>query len=75
MRLECSNCGSGFPQDQQGALVVRDGGNLVASVCGNCTEGTLVVKVVLRREAANEEFAYDQYAALEVEKKAAIGRR
>lgn len=64
----CDNCGTSFdPQDNGFAATAR--GTLAAAICGGCCEGARVVKLVLRRNSTGQ-MAYEQYAAIEMAKRA-----
>lgn len=65
--MKCNNCESDFPSGHEG-LVLRAAGVPVAGVCGGCVSGVKKAKLVITLQ--DGKFAYDQFSALEMEKKA-----
>lgn len=69
--MTCSNCSAQFV----GGLQLTQDGKVVAAVCPSCLDGTLMVKISVRRPTVNAPFEYDQYSAPEVERKAVSSKR
>ena len=64
----CDNCRTPFDTSKEGFTASYR--NLTAAaVCGGCCEGARVVKLVLRRSDLGA-FSYEQYAAIEMAKRA-----
>jgi hypothetical protein len=64
----CDNCQVPFDPDKEG-LVTRERGRLASGICAACIKDVTLLKIVLRRKDVGG-FAYEQYAPLEVRKKA-----
>lgn len=62
---KCSNCER---DHETPALVVHLRGAAVADICDNCLQGVLTMKVVLKRDATDKPFAFEQYLPVESEK-------
>lgn len=61
---KCDNCSSEFNPLGEG-LVTTERGRTVAAVCGTCTNGVRVAKIVIRRNDVGG-FNYDQWAPMEM---------
>ena len=64
----CNNCGNTFTHVED-SVVIMQGAKVVAGLCHECVSGVKKAKVVLVRDGEGV-FAYDQFNALEMEKKA-----
>ncbi len=65
---KCDNCGSEFDASKEG-VVASSKGKHAAAVCDGCMSGARLIKLVLRRGDLGG-FAYEQYTAIEMAKKA-----
>lgn len=70
----CSNCGTVIPQTQQGrkqmvaAVRTLPGALCVAMICEDCMKGVLTMKLVFKRDSADEGFQFEQYLPVACEK-------
>lgn len=67
----CSNCNAAFDTgvSTSDGLVIRQGEVVVGAVCPDCVSGVKTCKVVLKRNTIGR-LVYEQFSALEMEKKA-----
>jgi hypothetical protein len=67
----CSNCNGAFDVGVgvNDGLLIRQGEVLVGAICPDCVSGVKTCKVVLKRNDIGR-LVYEQYSALEMEKKA-----
>ena len=72
--MSCANCGGSVIESEQGSIVIHEAGLPITAICSGCTDGSLVAKILLRREPG-KPFEYDQYSAIEVQQKSMSSAR
>lgn len=69
---DCNNCGAQFGNSTtspSAGLVMKSGEITVAALCPDCVSGVKKLKLVLERNDVGR-LQYDQFSAIEMEKKA-----